>query len=273
MAASAEGDEPIVKSFEFESDESTLRYHDIPGTGAPLIFIHGLGCASSCDYPRIASDPALAGRRMLLVDLLGSGFSDHPADFGYTVDDHARTVVALARHLSLDALDLFGHSLGGSIAIVAAGMLAGRVQHLVLGEPNFEPGGGPFSRKIAATSEADYVAHGHDDLVRTSRSEGFGIWAASLSISSPRGVHRAATSLVVGSNPSWGAQLRTLTMPRTVIFGETTLPDADAERLPQEGVHVEIVPEAGHLMAWENPAGLALALRRALEPPVPAKNA
>ena len=54
---------------------------------------------------------------------------------------------------------------------------------------------------------------------------------------------------------------------------ETTLPDADAKRLPEEGVHVEIVPEAGHLMAWENPAGLALALRGALEPPVPAKNA
>ena len=84
-----------MKSFKFESDKSTLRYHDIPGTGAPLIFIHGLGCASSCDYPRIASDPALVGRRMLLVDLSGSGFSDHPADFGYTVDDHARTVVEL----------------------------------------------------------------------------------------------------------------------------------------------------------------------------------
>ena len=170
---------------------------------------------------------------MLLVDLLGSGFSDHPADFGYTVDDHARTVVELARHLSLDALDLFGHSLGGSIAIVAAGLLEGRVRHLVLAEPNLRPGGGVFSRGIAAATEDDYVAHGHDDLMRWSRAEGLGILAASLSISSPQGVHRAATSLVVGSDPTWGAQLLALTMSRTVIFGEASLPDADAERLPR----------------------------------------
>jgi pimeloyl-ACP methyl ester carboxylesterase len=210
---------------------------------------------------------------MLLVDLLGSGFSDHPADFGYTVDAHARTVAELARHLSLDAIDLFGHSMGGSIAIVAAGLLDDRVRHLVLAEPNFEPGGGIFSRRIAAATEDDYVAHGHDDIVRSSRAEGLGIWAASLSISSPQGVHRAATSLVVGSSPTWRAQLLTLTMPRTVIFGEASLPDADAERLPHEGVRVAIVRDAGHLMAWENPAGVALALRRALDPNVPAEDA
>jgi len=170
----------------------------------------------------------------------------------------------LARQLSFEDLDLFGHSMGGSIAIVVAGLLEGRVKHLVLGEPNLWPGGGAFSRRIAAATEDAYVAHGHDDLVRSSRAEGLGIWAASLSISSPRGVHRAATSLVVGSNPAWGEQLLALTMSRTVIFGEASLPDADAERLPHQGILVEIVPDAGHLMAWENPAGVALALRRAL---------
>ena len=53
-------------------------------------------------------------------------------------------------------------------------------------------------------------------------------------------------------------------MSRTVIFGEASLPDPDAERLRHQGVLVEIVPDAGHLMAWDNPAGVALALRRAL---------
>jgi pimeloyl-ACP methyl ester carboxylesterase len=209
---------------------------------------------------------------MLLVDLLGSGFSDHPANFGYTVDDHARTVAELVRHLSLDDLDLFGHSLGGSIAIVAAGLLEGRVRHLMLAEPNLWPGGGVFSRKIAEAAEDDYVTRGHEDLVLWSRAEGLGILAALLSISSPQGVHRAATSLVIGSNPTWGAQLLALTMSRTVIFGEASLPDADAERLPHDGVHVEIVQDAGHLMPWENPAGVALAIRRALARPVPTES-
>src|SRR3981081_2398155 len=54
-----------MNTFETGIEKSRIRYHDIQGNGSPLIFIHGLGCASSCDYPRIASDPALLGRRML----------------------------------------------------------------------------------------------------------------------------------------------------------------------------------------------------------------
>ena len=48
---------------------ATLRWHDFPGDGLPVVFIHGLGCASSYDYPRIASDPALRERRKILIDL------------------------------------------------------------------------------------------------------------------------------------------------------------------------------------------------------------
>jgi pimeloyl-ACP methyl ester carboxylesterase len=253
-----------MNTFETGIEKSRIRYHDIQGTGSPLIFIHGLGCASSCDYPRIASDPALLGRRMLLVDLLGAGFSDRPAGFGYTIEDHARTVAALARHLSFGSLDLFGHSMGGAVAIVAAGLLRDRVQHLLLGEPNLDSGGGVGSRRIAAMTEAEYVARGHGDLVRASSSEGNGIWAASLSISSPQAVHRAATSLIAGSKPTWREQLYELPMPKVVICGEASLPNADTERLPRAGVKVDVVPAAGHAMAWENPSGLALALQRAL---------
>ena len=253
-----------MNSFETAIEKSRIRYHDVPGSDSPLLFIHGLGCASSFDYPRIASDAALLGRRMLLVDLLGSGFSDRPAGFGYTVEDHARTVVALAQHLSFASLDLFGHSMGGAVAIVAAGLLRDRVRHLVLGEPNLDPGGGVGSRRIAAMSEAEYVARGHADLVRASWSEGNGTWAAPLSISSPQAVHRAATSLVTGSRPTWREQLYALPMPRVVICGEASLPNADTERLPLADVKVAVVPAAGHAMAWQNPSGLALALQRAL---------
>jgi pimeloyl-ACP methyl ester carboxylesterase len=253
-----------MKSFKLESDQATIRYHDLPGSGTPLIFIHGLGSASSLEYPRVACDPALAGRRMLLIDLLGSGFSDRPGRFGYAVDDHARTVAALIRHLPLEALDLFGHSMGGAVAIVAAGLLGARVRHLVVAEPNLEPGGGVASRQIAVMSEADYVTHGHADLVRTARAEGHDAWAASLAISAPHAMHRVATSLMAGTSPTWRVQLCALTMRRTLIFGAASLPNADAERMPREGVNVEIVPAAGHGMALENPTGLAAALGRAV---------
>ncbi|POR45487.1 alpha/beta fold hydrolase [Bosea psychrotolerans] len=253
-----------MKSFTVPAADAELRYHDIAGDGPALLFIHGLGCASSCDYPRVAADAALRGRRVLLVDLLGSGFSDRPTGFGYTIEDHARSIVALAEHARLTELDLFGHSMGGAVAITAARMLAGRLRRLVLGEPNLEPGGGFFSRRIAAMAERDYIERGHDALVQASRAEGNGVWAASLAISAPYAAHRGASSLVAGSTPSWREMLADLPQPRCVLFGEASLPSSDAEDLPRLGVDVAIIPSAGHSMAWENPAGLAQAIALAL---------
>ncbi len=68
---------------------ATLRWHDFPGDGLPVVFIHGLGCASSYDYPRIASDPALRERRKILIDLPGFGYSDKPRVFSYNIHEQA----------------------------------------------------------------------------------------------------------------------------------------------------------------------------------------
>jgi hypothetical protein len=34
-----------------------VRWLDLPGDGVPLVFVHGLGCASSYEYPRVVCDP------------------------------------------------------------------------------------------------------------------------------------------------------------------------------------------------------------------------
>lgn len=120
---------------------ATVRWLDLPGYGEPIVFIHGLGCASSYDYPRVAADPALAGRRMILVDLPGFGYSDKPESFSYRIADQAAVVVELVDRLALERCYLFGHSMGGSVAIEAAGRLAGRVRALLVAEPNLYPGG------------------------------------------------------------------------------------------------------------------------------------
>ncbi|SCB20593.1 Pimeloyl-ACP methyl ester carboxylesterase [Rhizobium multihospitium] len=255
-----------MKTFQSKTAQGAIRFHDIPGPEdePPLLFVHGLGCASSCDYPTVAANPALSGRRLLLIDLPGSGFSDHPADFGYGITDHAQTIVEFIRGSKLESVDLFGHSMGGAVAIKVAHLLADRVRHLVLSEPNLDSGGGFFSRKIAEMSEADYLAHGHADLIRTCLTDGNDIWGASLSISSPYAVHRSASSLVLGDFPTWREQLYQLPMPTTVIFGENSLPDPDWETLPKHGINVEMVDQAGHSMAWENPQTLAAAIKRGL---------
>jgi pimeloyl-ACP methyl ester carboxylesterase len=245
-----------MKSFALQHGLGSLRFHDLPGHGTPILFLHG--------YPRIASDSAMLGRRVLLLDLLGSGFSDRPDHFGYGIEDHARTVVELIQGLALPEIDLFGHSMGGSIAIVTASLLSQNVRRLVLSEPNLDAGGGFFSRAIAAPNENEYITSGHANVIQSESARGGSIWAGSLAVSSPVAMHRAATSLVRGGKPSWREQLAALSMPKTVIFGEQSLPDPDTARLADIDVTVRVVPNAGHSMAWENPSGLADVIAQAL---------
>lgn len=242
-----------------------VRAREVVGRGPPIVFVHGLGCASTVDYAAVVASPALADRHVVLLDLLGHGHSDRPDDGTYTVAAHAGVVVEVVAALGAPAVALFGHSMGGAVAIEAATQLGSRVVGLVLSEPNLEPGGGVYSRAIAAIPEARYVALGHAHLAHQARLGGNTGWADTLRLASARAVHHSALSLIAGSSPSWFVQLRALPVPRMVLFGELSLPDGDHQRLPGAGVRVDVVPRAGHAMAYEAPEALAACIHRALE--------
>ena len=235
---------------------ATVRWLDLPGYGEPIVFIHGLGCASSYDYPRVAADPALAGRRMILVDLPGFGYSDKPESFSYRIADQAAVVVELVDRLSLERCYLFGHSMGGSVAIEAAGRLAGRVRALLVAEPNLYPGGGMYSRCIAGQTEERFIARGYAEMLSAETSP----WAGCLQNSAPWAVWRGAASLVKGVNPSWFARFVNLSCPRALIYGAFSLPAREATESEAAGIPLLVIPQAGHSMAWENPPALARTL-------------
>ncbi|WP_241721564.1 alpha/beta fold hydrolase [Raoultella sp. HC6] len=235
---------------------ATVRWLDLPGGGDPIVFIHGLGCASSYDYPRVAADPALSGRRVVLIDLPGYGYSDKPPEFGYSTTEQARVVVELLDHLQLSRCYLYGHSMGGSIAIEAAERLGERLLALLVAEPNLYAGGGVYSRAIAAQSEAEFVAAGYGEMLAAESSP----WAGCLQNSASWAVWRGATSLVCGVTPSWFTLFCQLSCPKTLIYGELSLPAQEAEDAVAQGITLRVVPDAGHSMAWENPAALAAAI-------------
>lgn len=246
----------------FDTGHGGLRYHDWPGQGVPLLFVPGLGCAGSADWVGVAAHPALAGHRRLVVDLLGSGFSDKPADFPYSISAHARTLHDLLQALALPAVRLVGHSMGGAVAIELAGLLGERASALTLLEPNLDAGGGVFSRAVAAQSEARFAETGQRRMAAMAAKEGSKLWAGTLASCAPQAVHRAAVSLVAGAQPSWREQLLALRLPRCVVFGQRSLPDEDLHRLPPLGVAVAVLPDAGHAMSEDNPGELARLLAR-----------
>ena len=233
-----------------------VRWHAIPGEGDPVVFIHGLGCASSFEYPRIVTDPALAGRRAVLIDLPGSGYSERPASYAYRTTDQANVVVEVLDHLGLEAFWLYGHSMGGSIAIEVASRMHSRLNGLAVSEPNFYPGGGQFSREVASMDEGDFVTCGYAAMLARETSP----WAGSLQSTAPWAMWREAKSLVEGITPGWMRLFVDLPRPKTLIFGAHSLPDSDADEVRQQGIDLRIIADAGHSMSWEQPSALAQAL-------------
>ncbi|WP_435972476.1 alpha/beta fold hydrolase [Streptomyces sp. Qhu_M48] len=238
-----------------------IRWIDLPGDGPVRVFVHGLGCTSASDFAHIAAHPALGGGRALLVDLLGHGLSDRPAEFDYRMESQAAAVAAVLDHLGLTGVDLVGHSMGGAVTIHLAAARPELVGRLVVAEPNLYAGGGAFSSPVAAQDEAVFVARGFARMLAAAQRADY---AARLRLADPLAVHRSAVALVQGSTPAPGDLLAALRAPRTFLVGELSLPDADAEKAAAFGVPVIEVPRAGHNLMLDNPEGFAGALAQAL---------
>ncbi|UTM59103.1 alpha/beta hydrolase [Photobacterium sp. CCB-ST2H9] len=250
-----------MKEFKLENDV-IIRYHDFSGDEIPIIFIHGLGCASSFDYPQVVSMGSLVNHRRILVDLVGSGYSDKPEWFDYTIANHAKYLEELLSYLSLDNIVIFGHSMGGAVSIALAERVKDKVKAIILSEANLDAGGGFFSKQIASYSESDFIKFGYAKTLRESVVSGNTEWAAGLSNSSPIAIHRNAVSLIKGQTPSWRQIYYSLDTVKTYIYGSESLPDPDYDELARHKINVAVVANAGHSMAWENPEGLALVVEK-----------
>lgn len=105
---------------------------EIPGEGVPIVFLHGLA-GTHRYWQALDPSPFPAGRRILLVDLLG--FGDSPKPWGhYTVERHVAALRAtLADWLGADAaMVLVGHSLGAVLALAYAAKQPQQVRGLML---------------------------------------------------------------------------------------------------------------------------------------------
>jgi pimeloyl-ACP methyl ester carboxylesterase len=255
--------------------DATLRYHDLPGADPPIVFLHGLGAASSLDLVGMAVRSPLSRHRRLLVDLLGFGFSDRPAAFSYSLEGHARSVAAVLDHSALRGCWVIGHSMGGTVAIVLADLRPDLVSALVVAEGNLDPGVGTGSVQIAAMPEEQYVSGGHEALARRfaeaagPADPGMDAYLGAFRVADPRAVHRSAVGLLAPIAPTARERLYGFVGPRAYVFGERSLPDPDQERLAADGVEVIVIPGAGHSMTVETPDDLARLVGGFLEQATP----
>jgi len=242
-------------------DRAFLRYLEIPGDDPPLIWLHGWQCSSTGELLPVAVQPALRGRRSLLVDFLGHGYSDKPLDFAYSLEAHAGTIVALIDELGVMNCGLVGHSMGGGIAILVAAARPDVVSLLLLAEANIDADDADFSDQ----SEAEFVEHGFADLLAAQTAEAEAapgsLRARHTGITrliEPRALYREDASMARGTVPSGRELLERLAIPRWFLIGALSDDDDGLEsELAAFDVGWRVVPDTGHPMGLQNPAGFA----------------
>ena len=116
----------------YESHGVRLSYRRI-GSGPPLVLIHGWS-ANGDEWSEVGWPDALPGRTLLIPDLRGHGLSAKPRDpAAYTMEAFAADIVALLNAVDAPAADVFGYSMGGTVALWTATLEPGRVQSLIAG--------------------------------------------------------------------------------------------------------------------------------------------
>ncbi|WP_049563603.1 alpha/beta fold hydrolase [Nonomuraea sp. SBT364] len=232
-----------------------MRWVETPGAEPARVYLHGLGAASAPYYAAAVAHPLLAGRRSLLVDLLGFGISDRPDDFPYTLEAHADAVALALRRAEVSGAEVIAHSMGGAVAIVLAARHPGLVSGLVLVDANLDPYPPPGGTGIIGFTEEEFVAGGWERV----RDRVGPHWWATMRLSDLRALHRSAAGLAKGSTPGMRALLVGLPVPRVFLHPPGGAPPGGAE-LRAAGVRVAEVPRTGHNIMLDNPRAFAEAV-------------
>lgn len=263
-----------MKSLMLEKWATVIRWHDLPGTGLPIVCLPGLSFAAVPNFLALLMQPGLRGRRALMIDYVGSGFSGRSDSFGYGLADHAETVAAVLDAAGTGAACLLGHSMGGSVAVQLAFDRPDLVARLVVCEGNLTPGGGVATRRFSALAEAAFVETGfarfaagwHEAAMRGDALMDF--ISGARSGADPRGLHANSRALV-NLPADFLDRFLALAVERHFVWGERTFPgntgeitpDApDPEPLRAGGVGIHVVPGVGHDLMLGDPAAFATAL-------------
>ena len=239
--------------------------YELLGEGEPLVLIHGLG------YDRAGWGPLpelLAERfRVLVLDNRGVGESDAP-EGPYSVAQMVDDTLAAMDAAGFQRAHVFGVSLGGLIAQELALAHPERVNRLVLCSTT--PGGPKSHPMPAAGLEAfqKYPALEREAGLRLMVENALGergvrelpelvdeIWRYRL---------EHAPTLAAWQAQGWAGatfdaydRLGAIAAPTLVLHGtpdnvvDTRNGELLAELIP--GARLEIVPDRGHLLVWEDP--------------------
>jgi len=114
----------------FNTGTVTLNYAEVPSSGAPLILLHG-GSARWQAFENIIPD--LGEYHLYLPDLRGHGKSGRTPGH-YRLQDYTNDIISFIKEIIDQPVYLFGHSLGGMIALLVASQYPAGVLAVAVGD-------------------------------------------------------------------------------------------------------------------------------------------
>lgn len=243
-----------------------LRYIDFPGEEIAVIYIHGNGSSGSFSMPEVPRMEGLEKHRGLVVDLLGCGYSDKPQNQPYTVRFHAKYLKQFLDDLGLKEFVIYGHSLGGAVAIELAALCdPNKMKGVIIAEGNMVPSSrnkASGTYILGSCSEEEFPKV-YDSYVRGRKSS----WEITCSTWLPQALHRIDADAVVGGNADWRGMFMGLKTKKYFVISERAgqVSKDNAEFFKENDVPVLFIENCGHAMSDENPVRLAQVINECLD--------
>jgi N-formylmaleamate deformylase len=240
----------------------------------PLVLLHGLTGNGACWTPLARS--LEREYDVVMPDARGHGDSSTPPH-GYRYEDHAGDVIELIRGLGLSAPIVLGHSMGGMTAAVAATLAVGVVRGVILADPTFlspqrqrevcDSDAAEQHRRLLLKDRGDVLADVRSRHTRRSPE------MVELIVSARLQTRLSAFDVLTPPNPVYQQLVSAIDVPILLVIGDggvVSLETASELQSLNSGLRVEVVPDAGHGLQYDQPERFEAVVRAFLRPGVAA---